>query len=777
MLISCLKHYCDMIWEYDRKSGKIIIHYDVTAQKYEGKAYTVPEIIGIFRDDFGICINGKIWKKYLNEDYLKSVFEADGGEEFELQFRFPSSPLKWYRIRIEKTGSDRLVISGRDMYNEFKERSLYNSVRESFDNIISISLETGTCVVIHSRNASDRAKTDSDYNSVMHMFAEKYVPEEDRERVKAELELDFAIKKLEKTTEYIIYINTVSNNQKGCKKITFSYADKARKFIAFTTLNIGEIVSRYEYLVSEIKKENYRDSLTGAYNRNYYETNLKLNGFSGGVAVLDIDNFKSCNDTRGHAAGDGVLTRVAREIRKEISGEDFLVRFGGDEFLLIMPGATPENLENALERIQKRISEKSAEFCDGFPVTLSIGGVISKNEVMQDAVYRADRLMYRAKIRRNSFVTEHSFYNGDNISSEENADYQVLIVDDSPLNREMLSKMIDDEYDVLEAGGGKECLEKLKEYGTGIALVLLDIIMPEMNGLEVLSEMNRLHYTDDIPVIMISVDGSENNIRRAFDMGVTDYISRPFDARVVKKRIYNTVKLYSKQQRLTSMIARQRDESTYNQRIMLDVLSGILGRKNGESAQHIQHIRKITEMLLERLILKTDKYGLSWRDCQTIAEAAVLHDVGKIEIDGAILNKPGKLTPEEREIVKKHTVIGEEILLKGAGESIKNEPLLETAAQICRWHHERYDGNGYPDGLQGDEIPIAAQVVSLADVYDALVSRRVYKEPYSGEKAISMIIAGECGSFNPLLLECLCNISDKLINDVYPKTEATGGNT
>ena len=337
--------------------------------------------------------------------------------------------------------------------------------------------------------------------------------------------------------------------------------------------------------------------------------------------------------------------------------------------------------------------------------------------------------------------------------------------------------MIGDEFEALEAENGKKCLEKLKEYGTGISLVLLDIIMPEMDGLEVLSEMKRLHYTDDIPVIMISVDGSENNIRRAFDLGVTDYISRPFDSKVVMQRIHNTVRLYSKQQRLTSLIARQHGESINNEHIMTDVLSGLLGRKNGESAQHIRNIRKITEMLLERLILKTDKYGLSWRDCDIISEAAALHDVGKIEIDSAILNKPGKLTPEEREIVKQHTVIGEEILLNGAGDSIKSEPMLETAAQICRWHHERYDGSGYPDGLKGDEIPIAAQVVSLADVYDALVSRRVYKEPYSGETALSMILAGECGSFNPLLTECLCNISDKLINDIYSKTEATGGNT
>lgn len=292
--------------------------------------------------------------------------------------------------------------------------------------------------------------------------------------------------------------------------------------------------------------------------------------------------------------------------------------------------------------------------------------------------------------------------------------------------------------------------------------MLLDIIMPEMDGLEVLSEMKRLHYTDDIPVIMISVDMSDGNIRRAFDLGVTDYISRPFDSKVVMQRIHNAVRLYSKQQRLTSFIARQHGESINNEHIMTDVLSGILGRKNGESAQHIRNIRKITEMLLERLILKTDKYGLSWRDCDIISKAAALHDVGKIEIDSAILNKPGKLTPEEREIVKQHTVIGEEILLNGAGDSIKNEPMLETAAQICRWHHERYDGSGYPDQLVGEQIPIAAQVVGLADAYETLTTGSGSQPPVPCAAAVQMLCNGEAGAFNPVLMDCLQEIENEI---------------
>ena len=285
-----------------------------------------------------------------------------------------------------------------------------------------------------------------------------------------------------------------------------------------------------------------------------------------------------------------------------------------------------------------------------------------------------------------------------------------------------------------------------------------------------LSEMKRLHYTDDIPVIMISVDGSENNIRRAFDLGVTDYISRPFDSKVVMQRIHNTVRLYSKQQRLTSLIARQHGESINNEHIMTDVLSGLLGRKNGESAQHIRNIRKITEMLLERLILKTDKYGLSWRDCDIISEAAALHDVGKIEIDSAILNKPGKLTPEEREIVKQHTVIGEEILLNGAGDSIKSEPMLETAAQICRWHHERWDGKGY-NGIAGENINEYARIVTVADTIDALTTKRSYKDAWQVDNVVDYIDSNSGTMYDPAVVEAMHGCIDEIKAKVAEKNK------
>lgn len=773
MLIQCLKSYCDMIWEYDCVKKTISIHYDSIAEGYENKSYTPEELVNIFREKYKLNTTDYMWKNYLNGEYLQHFFESGNvSDEFEIQFITNDLKLMWYCVKVERVVEDKLILSGKNNYNEFKERSLYESIKESFENIISIDVQSKSCIVIHAKRISSRPTRAYNYDSTMKIFVDNYTAEDDKEHFKREMSLDNVIKKLESMNEYSVYVNIKSaSSKKNCKKITFSYADDAKNFITLSTLNIGEVVSRYEHLLRETRKENFTDGLTDTYNRNYYELNIKLQNFTGGVAVLDVDDFKLCNDTHGHAAGDMILISVADAIKAGLSHDDMIIRFGGDEFLILMPDITAETLEEKLEGIQERIEKRNKNGSGGLTISLSIGGVIAKNEIAQEAVYRADRLMYHAKLRKNSVVTEKSFSLRRNKDEDMDINQQILIVDDSPLNREILKDMISDDFEVLEASDGKECMKLLEEYGTGISLVLLDVIMPNMDGFEVLNEMNRLHYIENIPVIIITVDGTGENIRRAFGLGASDYICRPYDAKVVMQRIYNTVKLYSKQRRLISMIMRQLSENEDNSRIMLDVLSGILGRKNGESAMHIQHIRKLTELLLERLILKTDKYNLSWRDCKMISEAAIMHDIGKIDIDSKILNKPGKLTPEERNEVQKHTLIGEEMIKRGVGMSKKSEPMLELAAQICRSHHERYDGNGYPDGLAGEEIPIAAQVVSIADAYDALVSKRSYKEAYSGEKALEMIVSGKCGMFNPLIVECLKDISEKIVEDVYEEKQ------
>ena len=336
----------------------------------------------------------------------------------------------------------------------------------------------------------------------------------------------------------------------------------------------------------------------------------------------------------------------------------------------------------------------------------------------------------------------------------------VLIVDDSELNRSILADILGAEYEILEAANGIEAIGLIQRHEHELSLVLLDIVMPEMDGFEVLTTMGRAGWTADIPVIMISAETSSVHVDHAYDLGATDYINRPFEAKVVRRRVKNTIMLYAKQRMLQSMVTEQFYEKERSSNLMVEILSNIVEFRNGESGLHVLHIRVITEMLLNRLVRRTDQYPLSSAKISMISNASALHDIGKIAISGDILNKPGRLTPEEFEVIKTHAQIGAD-MLKNIPHR-QDEELVQLAYEICRWHHERYDGRGYPDGLKGDDIPISAQAVSLADVYDALTSQRVYKAAYSHEKAMDMIFHGECGTFNPILLDCLVDISAEI---------------
>lgn len=514
-----------------------------------------------------------------------------------------------------------------------------------------------------------------------------------------------------------------------------------------------------EQLTAKVRgydEELYLDALTGAYNRRYYENRIRKVRGHAGVAMIDLDDFKLYNDTCGRNAGDLVLNTVVGIIRGCICKTDILIRYGGDEFLLILQDVDEEIFSKKLKQIRDMVCEAEVPGYARLRLTVSIGGVLADNETIESAVARADGLMYQAKNRKNMIVTEKSGID----SAEAKERQQILIVDDSQINCEILAEILKDEYRILEAANGEECINLLKQYGTGIALLLLDINMPVMDGFEVLALMNRKHWIEDIPVIMISSEDSASYVRRAYEMGASDYISRPFDVQVVHQRVSNTIKLYAKQRRLISLVTDQIREKEKNNQMMISILSQIVEFRNSESGSHVLHINIITGMLLERLMQKTDQYHLQWSDQFLITTASALHDIGKIGIDEKILNKPGKLTKEEFEIMKTHTLIGASMLK--SIEMYQNEKLLQVAYQICRWHHERYDGKGYPDGLKGEEIPISAQVVAIADVYDALVGKRVYKKAFSHETAIHMILNGECGAFNPLLLECLTDIQNRL---------------
>ena len=533
----------------------------------------------------------------------------------------------------------------------------------------------------------------------------------------------------------------------------------------------GENHSGFAGKLASYHENMYKDILTNVYNRRYYEEQLKSNRMSAGVAVIDLDGFDLYNSTYGHDTGDLVLAAVAETIEDCISPDDTLIRYGGDEFLLIIPDANDEAFTGILENIRERVKTANVPNYSWIHITASIGGLISDGETLGNSVLAAENLILRAKNRKDIVLTDKS-----NESSLLEGKPEVLIVDDSEMNRELLAEMLGSEYKITEAENGEECMAALKQRGTGISLILLDIVMPVADGFDVLDYMTSTHRIEDIPVIMISSENSEETVRKAYEFGVTDYISRPFDARVVCQRVANTIKLYSKQKNLTKLVTEQVNEKEKNNRMMIRILSQIVEFRNGESGSHVLHIEKLTEMLMKQLLRKTDRYQIDPQMQELIPTASALHDIGKIGIEEKILNKPGKLTPEEFEIMKKHSVIGESILTSTAANM--NEPLIKIASQICRWHHERYDGRGYPDGLKGDEIPISAQIVSLADVYDALTSERVYKKAFSHEKTMEMIQAGQCGVFNPILIECLVDIQEdvkrELLSDKTGESQPVG---
>ena len=336
---------------------------------------------------------------------------------------------------------------------------------------------------------------------------------------------------------------------------------------------------------------------------------------------------------------------------------------------------------------------------------------------------------------------------------------KILIADDSAMNRAILVEMLGDGYDVIEAENGREAVRVLQS-APEIDLLLLDIMMPEMDGFEVLEQMKRYGWIDEVPVVMISAENGSAYVERAYDLGATDFISRPFDMAIVRRRVTNTLMLYTKQKQLVGLVARQVYENQKSNNLMINILSHIVEFRNGESGSHVLHIHTATELILNHLVKKTDKYKLSAADIAMIGTASSLHDIGKINIPEEILNKPGRLTKEEFDIMKTHTTIGAHILENLPFQ--QDEPLVKVSYVICRWHHERWDGRGYPDGLKGEEIPIAAQVVALADVYDALTSERCYKKAFDHDTAVRMILNGECGTFNPLLMECLTEVADEL---------------
>lgn len=521
--------------------------------------------------------------------------------------------------------------------------------------------------------------------------------------------------------------------------------------------------------LAEYRGKLYRDAVTGAYNERYYQEKYRSRILTAGVAVLRVDDFKAANDVYGRYAGNSVLETVAGVLRRNLGEKDRLIRRGEDRLLLLLPEVGQSDFGQKLEHLRLQLAAAGVPGYSHLHISVSIGGVWIRDGEVSAAVEHAERLATYAQMQKNTVITEQQPER--TAAAPVHRRQSVLIVDDSELNRKMLGQMLGSRFDIAEAASGEACLQLLEQNATGISIVLLDIHMPSIDGFTVLEEMNQKNLLEQIPVIMISSEDTVDAVRRAFDLGASDYISRPFDAKVVYQRIINTIQLYAKQRRLSAMAADLAFEKERASRMMIGILSQVVEKRNGESRDHVQRVAQLTSMLLAGLAQKTDRYPLTREMRRTIATAAALHDIGKMEICEDLLHKEGPLTEAERRTLQSHTLLGAQMLEEQP--ECRDDAFARTAYNICRWHHERYDGGGYPDGLQGEQIPIEAQVVGLADVYERLVSRPVDGHARTHSEVVQMICTGVCGAFNPLLLDCLQDMEAEIARAMQDTPEET----
>lgn len=521
--------------------------------------------------------------------------------------------------------------------------------------------------------------------------------------------------------------------------------------------------------LAEYRGKLYRDAVTGAYNERYYQEKYRSRILTAGVAVLRVDDFKAANDVYGRCAGNSVLETVAGVLRRNLGEKDRLIRRGEDRLLLLLPEVGQSDFGQKLEHLRLQLAAAGVPGYSHLHISVSIGGVWIRDGEVSAAVEHAERLATYAQMQKNTVITEQQPER--TAAAPVHRRQSVLIVDDSELNRKMLGQMLGSRFDIAEAASGEACLQLLEQNATGISIVLLDIHMPGIDGFTVLEEMNQKNLLEQIPVIMISSEDTVDAVRRAFDLGASDYISRPFDAKVVYQRIINTIQLYAKQRRLSAMAADLAFEKERASRMMIGILSQVVEKRNGESRDHVQRVAQLTSMLLAGLAQKTDRYPLTREMRRTIATAAALHDIGKMEICEDLLHKEGPLTEAERRTMQSHTLLGAQMLEEQP--ECRDDAFARTAYNICRWHHERYDGGGYPDGLQGEQIPIEAQVVGLADVYERLVSRPVDGRARTHSEVVQMICTGVCGAFNPLLLDCLQDMEVEIARAMQDTPEET----
>lgn len=506
------------------------------------------------------------------------------------------------------------------------------------------------------------------------------------------------------------------------------------------------------------------DALTGLYNRGLFEkkVNEDLSDDDNGncaMVIVDIDNLKAINNIFSHEAGDLVLNIIATTLLMLCRNHNIISRTSGDEFCIYIPNMTGiTELKRYMNQVSELIQFTDVPGYAGVNISTVMGAAILARK---DASFQ--RLFARTRISVEKAKSDREIkleiYN-ENINYEKSKDQILLIVSNNQRKIQDIKGVFGSKYSIRAANSSEKALKLIDNYYENIAIVLSDIYAQDIDGFVVLDHMRRMDYIKRVPIIFWSKQYNEDIYKNAFSHGVIDIISEPYDYYSISSRLQNTIELYQHKNHLEEMTRRQTMRIERLNAKIIDSLGAVVEFRDIESGDHIKRVKAFTQIIAAEVMNECPEYELTQWKIKMITEASPLHDVGKIAISDKILLKPGRLTVEEFDIMKTHTTRGYDIVNQIFNDD--DDEYKYYCSAIARFHHEKYDGKGYPDGISGDDIPICAQIVSIADVYDALISKRCYKDAYSISQAYNMIMNGECGVFNPKLLSCFTKVKPQL---------------